>query len=93
MGLVFEWNRAKARENNRKHGVNFREAMTAFGDEHSLTIDDPSHSVDEARFVLIGMSQLGRLLVVSLTERHDRIRIISARIARRHERQKYEEGF
>jgi uncharacterized DUF497 family protein len=92
MGLVFEWDTAKARENDQKHGVTFREARTAFGDEHSITVDDPSHSLEDARFLLLGMSQLGRLLVVSLTERNDRIRIISARLATRRERHKYEEG-
>ncbi len=90
--MIFEWDTAKAHENDRKHGVSFREAMTAFGDEHSITVDDPSHSTEEARFLLVGMSQLGRLLVVSLTERDDRIRIISARLATRRERQKYEKG-
>jgi uncharacterized DUF497 family protein len=92
MGLVFEWDTAKARENDQKHGDTFREARTAFGDEHSITVDDPSHSLEDARFLLLGMSQLGRLLVVSLTERNDRIRIISARLATRRERHKYEEG-
>ena len=81
VGLVFEWDGAKARENDRKHGVNFREAMTAFGDEHSVTIDGPAHSVDEARFVLVGMSQLGRL---SCPSRKDTIGFLSsARESRR----------
>ena len=90
MGLLFEWDVEKARDNDRKHGLTFREAMTAFGDERSLTIDDPSHSLEEDRFVLLGISRLGRLLVVSFTERKDRIRIISSRVATWRERQVYE---
>jgi uncharacterized DUF497 family protein len=92
MGLLFEWDVAKARANSRKHGVAFREAMTAFGDENSITIADPEHSIEEERSVLIGISQLGRVLVVSFTERQWRIRIISARLATRRERRQYEKG-
>ena len=90
MGLVFEWDVDKARDNDSKHGVTFREAMTAFGDERSLAIADPSHSTHEHRFILIGLSRLGRLLVVSFTERDDRIRIISSRRATKRERHTYE---
>jgi uncharacterized protein len=90
MGLVFEWDAAKAQHNARKHGVSFREAMTAFGDERSLTISDPLHSIEEDRFMLVGVSQLGRILVVSFTERGHRIRIISCRLATRRERYAYE---
>ena len=90
MGLVFEWDAAKAQQNARKHGVSFREAMTAFGDERSLTIGDPLHSIEEDRLLLIGVSQLGRILVVSFTDRAHRIRIISSRLATRREREVYE---
>jgi uncharacterized protein len=90
MGLVFEWDARKAADNERKHGVSFREAMTAFGDERSLTISDPLHSIEEDRFSLIGLSQLGRILVVAFTERGYRIRIISSRLATRRERDAYE---
>ena len=90
MGLVFEWDAEKAQDNARKHGVSFREAMTAFGDERSLTIGDPLHSIEEDRFLLIGISQLGRVLVVSFTDRSHRIRIISGRLATRRERYTYE---
>lgn len=90
MGLVFEWDAAKAQRNVRKHGVSFRESMTAFGDEHSLTISDPLHSTEEDRFLLIGVSQLGRILVVSFTERGHRIRIITSRLATGRERDAYE---
>ena len=90
MGLIFEWDAAKAQHNIRKHGVSFREAMTAFGDKRSLTISDPLHSIEEDRFLLIGISQLGRLLVISFTERGHRIRIISSRLATPRERHTYE---
>lgn len=69
MGLNFEWDARKAASNRRKHGVDFEEASTAFGDPLSITIPDPGHSQDEDRFVLIGESFRGRLLVVVHTER------------------------
>ena len=90
MGLVFEWDAGKATDNARKHDVSFREAMTAFGDERSLSMSDPLHSIEEDRFILIGVSQLGRILVVAFTERGHRIRIISSRLATRRERYAYE---
>ncbi len=77
MGLIFEWDKKKAASNLRKHGVSFEEAATAFGDRLSLTVPDPDHSRGEERFVLIGLSAAGRLLVVAHTERLDTIRIIS----------------
>jgi uncharacterized protein len=92
MGLVLEWDGKKAWENFNKHGVAFTEAATVFGDPLSLTIADPLHSTDEERFVTIGQSTEGRLLVVVHTERGDTIRIISARVATRRERRSYEEG-
>ena len=92
MGLLFEWDPKKPRQNIRAHGVSFDEASTAFRDPLSKTIDDPLHSVGEERFVLIGHSIRGRLLVVVHTERGDRIRIISARLATRKERLNYEEN-
>jgi uncharacterized protein len=87
----FEWDPEKAGANERKHGVSFGEAATAFGDPLSLTIADPDHSDREDRFVLLGESFRGRLLVVVHTEREDRIRLISARLATRRERRAYEE--
>ena len=75
--LLFEWDANKAAQNIRKHGVSFEEAATAFGDLLSITIFDPLHSIDEDRFVLIGMSNRNRLLTVVHTDRNDRIRIIS----------------
>ncbi|MBI4728506.1 MAG: BrnT family toxin [Acidobacteria bacterium] len=89
--MEFEWDPAKAVENERKHDVSFDEAATVFGDALSLTIPDPGHSDQEDRFVLLGESFRGRFLVVVHTVREDRIRIIGARMATRTERRGYEE--
>ncbi|MEH2058315.1 MAG: BrnT family toxin [Nostoc sp.] len=91
--IEFEWNLSKAKSNGRKHGVSFEEAQTVFSDENARLIYDPEHSVEEDRFLLLGMSDEFRLLVVShLYKDSDRlIRIISARTATRHERKQYEE--
>ena len=91
MGIEFEWDPAKAGVNLKVHGVSFDEATTVFRDALSITIADPDHSPSEDRFVDIGMSHRGQLLVVSYTERKARIRIISARNASRAERRRYEE--
>ena len=91
MALEFEWDPRKAEVNLKEHGASFDEATTAFGDTLSITIADPDHSDSEDRFVDIGMSHRGQLLVVSYTERKDRIRIISARPPTRAERKSYEE--
>jgi hypothetical protein len=90
MGLTFEWDQRKAAENEARHGVSFAEAATAFADTLSLTIADPDHSEREDRFVLIGMTYLGRIVVVVHTERGDNIRIISARLPVRREERIYE---
>jgi len=93
-GIAFEWNPTKESANRRKHGIGFAEASTVFGDPLSITILDPDHSVDERRFVIIGMSSKQRLLVVVHTIRGiKKIRLISARIAGRRERRNYEETF
>jgi uncharacterized DUF497 family protein len=89
--LRFVWDRDKAATNLRKHNVSFDEAATAFGDAHSLSIPDPEHSTGEERWLLVGQSLAGRLLVVAHTDRGDEIRIITARTATRRERQIYEE--
>lgn len=89
--MEFEWDPAKADSNHEKHGVSFDEAATAFGDPLSLTIADPDHSDDEDRFVLLGETFAGRLVVVVHTERGERVRIISARLATPRERRSYEE--
>lgn len=90
MGLTFVWDPAKAASNLRKHRVSFPEATTAFADPNSLTFPDPDHSASEERFILLGPSSHGLLLVVAHTERGDAIRIISARKASRKERTIYE---
>lgn len=90
--MQFEWDPRKAAINLRNHKVSFEEAATALEDDLSLTGDDPDHSIEEARQITFGVSSVGRLLVVSHMERDERIRIISARIATRAERELYEEG-
>ncbi len=92
MPLTFEWDERKAQQNIQKHKVSFEEAVTVFADPLSLTILDPLHSEEEDRFVTMGMSLKGRLLVVVHTERGDAVRIISARLATRRERRTYERG-
>ena len=91
MGYNFEWDPKKAEANLSKHGVSFREAVAAFGDPLSMNMADPDHSDREERFIVLGMSDRYRLLVVSYTERPPRTRIISARLATRHEQKQYEE--
>jgi len=88
--LQFVWDRAKAAANLQKHGVDFTEAATAFGDPLSITIPDPAHSEGEERWLLVGQTTAGKLLVVAHTERGDEIRLISARLATRRERENYE---
>ena len=90
--MQFEWDAEKARANARRHRVTFEEAKTVFGDPFSLTFPDPDHSVGEQRYIDIGRSARGRLLVVVYTERQGRIRIIGCRPATRNERRRYEEG-
>jgi len=90
--MQFEWDPKKEATNRRDHKVSFQEAATALEDDLSLTGDDPDHSMDEDRQITFGVSRAGRLLVVSHTERSERIRIISARLATKPERKLYEEG-
>ena len=92
MALRFDWDGTKASSNARKHGVRFEEAATAFGDTLSVTVSDPDHSLYEERYLLLGMTERNRLVVVSHTERRDTIRLISARIATAKERKGYAEG-
>ena len=91
MALQFEWDEKKAKINKRKHGITFEEATTAFADELSITIDDPMHSEDEDRLILIGQSKAFKTLIVIHVERRESIRIISARKATKHEQKFYEE--
>jgi len=88
--MQFEWDPKKAKQNFKKHGVSFDEAVTAFYDPLSATFDDPDHSVGERRLVTIGFSSQGRLLVVAHAERGENTRVISARPATAHERKKHE---
>ena len=88
----FEWDEEKANANLRKHGISFDEAATVFLDPFSITIPDPDHSIDELRYVDIGISEKGGVLIVVYTERDVRIRIISCRKATPSERRLYEEG-
>jgi uncharacterized DUF497 family protein len=90
--VEFEWDPDKERANIERHGVDFTEAATVFGDPLELTISDPDHSVGKFRFLSIGHSVRNRILVVSYTEREDRIRMISARAASPRERRQYESG-
>jgi len=88
----FEWDEEKAKANLRKHRISFDEATAVFADPFSLTIPDPDHSTDEQRYVDIGSSEKGRVLIVVYTERATRIRVISCREATPSERRLYEEG-
>ncbi|BAY96206.1 hypothetical protein NIES37_01330 [Tolypothrix tenuis PCC 7101] len=89
--LRFEWDERKARSNEQKHGVSFEEAETAFYDENARVIYDPEHSIEEDRYILLGVSDSLRLLLVCHIYQHSEevIRIISARKATKKERQQY----
>ncbi len=90
--LEFEWDKRKNISNQKKHGVSFREAETVFKDEFGRLIPDPDHSMDEDRFILMGMSSKFRMLIVCHCERDlDTVRIISARKADKNERKQYED--
>jgi len=90
--MNIEWDPIKAKANLKKHGVPFEEAATALSDPMALTGSDPDHSVYEERYVTFGISEKGRLEVVSHTEKGESIRIISARKASKGEQEIYEEG-
>lgn len=89
--MQFEWNDTKAASNLSKHKVSFEEAKTVFNDPHYVDFYDPDHSKDEERYLIVGASNRGRLLIVSYMERGDSILIISAREVTRTEREAYEE--
>jgi uncharacterized DUF497 family protein len=88
--MQFEWDPKKAKQNLKKHGVSFDEAVTVFYDPLSASFDDPDHSANEQRYVTIGVSSKDRLLVIAQAERGANTRIISARLATSHERKKHE---
>jgi uncharacterized DUF497 family protein len=89
-GVTFEWDDAKAAANVLKHRVSFEEAETVFTDPFAGIAADPDHSIDEPREIAAGLSAAGRLLLVCFVERHDAIRIISARELTSGERRLYE---
>src|SRR3990172_5124060 len=88
----FEWDAEKAEKNVSKHNVDFNEASSVFEDPMFITFLDEEHSFDEERYITIGLSNKGRLLLVAHSERNDRIRIISARIATKNEEKFYQEA-
>jgi uncharacterized protein len=88
--MDFEWDELKAAANLEKHGVSFTEPKTVFANDLAVVFDDEAHSVNERCEIILGHSQYNRLLVISFTERSTAIRIISARLATRREREKYE---
>ena len=90
--MEFEADPVKAAQNFKKHKVSFEEAASVFGDPMAYTFADPDHSVSEARWLTFGMSGKGRVLAVIYTERRGKVRLISARVATKHERKIYEEG-
>jgi uncharacterized DUF497 family protein len=90
--MKFEWDSRKAESNLKKHGVSFHEAASVFSDALSITYYDPDHSAREHRFITVGTSRSGWVLMVAHTDRGDNIRIISARKTTRRERKYYEEG-
>ena len=90
--MKFEWDSQKAASNLKKNGVSFHEAASVLGDPLSITYHDPDHSTTEHRFITVGMSQSGRVLMIAHTDRGNNIRIISARRTTRQERKHYEEG-
>lgn len=92
MPLFFEWDPGKAEKNLKKHEVSFMEASSVFEDALSITFTDPDHSIEEERFVTMGISRNGRMLAVAHTDRSYIIRIISARETTRKERDYYEEN-
>ena len=92
MSQQFKWDAAKAAANLKNHGVPLEEALTVFADPLARIFDDPDHSADEKREIIIGHSAQQRLLVVGFTDRDDKTRIINARSATPRERRAYEEN-
>jgi len=92
MGPAFEWDARKAEANRKRHGVAFEEALLVFADPLARIFDDPDHSQPERREIIVGHDSRGQLLLVSFTERENRVRLISARRATRQERRDHEEN-
>jgi len=89
--MEFEWDARKAESNLKKHGVSFQEAASVLGDSMSMTYPDPDHSDHEDRFITVGVSRSGRVLMVAHTDRGEKVRIISSRKTTSQERRIYEE--
>jgi uncharacterized DUF497 family protein len=89
---MFEWKQSKAASNLKKHGVSFEEAKTIFDNPLAVIFDDEAHSIDEQREIIIGHSRQNWLLLIAFTERFGNVRIISARLATRQEREDYEQN-
>ncbi len=90
--MEYEWDEEKAASNLKKHGIGFDEAATVFDDLFNIDFYDPKHSAREHRLLMVGESNTQRLLILSYTERDDKIRIISARELTAQERKNYEHG-
>lgn len=92
--MIFEWDDKKSLSNKRKHGISFEEAQTIFFDENAIEFDDPDHSAQEQRFILLGLSQSLKILVVChcYRSKESKIRIISARKATKKEQGYYFKG-
>ncbi|HEX8267232.1 MAG TPA: BrnT family toxin [Pyrinomonadaceae bacterium] len=90
--MEFDWDAEKEESNLKKHGVTFDEARTVFDDLFYVDLYDPAHSENEHRFLIVGESNQKRLLIVSYTERNEKVRIISARELTPKERRNYEQG-
>ena len=90
--MQFQWDENKAKQNLSKHGVSFEEAKTIFDDPLYVDFYDPDHSDNEERYLMVGQSNRGRILILSYTERGNRIRLISAREVTPNERKTYEQG-
>ncbi|MCC7019665.1 MAG: BrnT family toxin [Ardenticatenales bacterium] len=88
--MTLEWDDAKAAANVAKHGVSFEEAATVFDDPLFVEFFDPDHAEGEDRYLIVGLSGQGRLLIVAYAERADAVRLISARTVTRKEKEAYE---
>ncbi len=88
--MQFDRDNKKAEANLKKHGVSFEEAETVFDDIFCIEFYDPKHSIEEHRFLIVGESNIGRLPIISFTERENLVRIISAREITAQERKDYE---
>jgi uncharacterized DUF497 family protein len=89
--VIYEWDAGKAAANLKKHRVGFTEAATVFLDPLAVTYQDPDHTQEEQRYITVGESTRGRVILVAHLDRGDRIRIISARKATRREAHEYSE--